>query len=55
MPGVDTAGLKQALSPHGKTEDLVVAGRLVGVRLYPRDRAIRKLAARLEGEREDDR
>jgi tRNA nucleotidyltransferase (CCA-adding enzyme) len=44
VPGVDTAGLKQALSPHGKTEDLVVAGRLVGVRLYPRDRAIRKLA-----------
>jgi len=44
VPGVDTDGLKRALAPHGRIEDLVVAGRLVGVRLMPRDRAIRKLA-----------
>ena len=44
VPGVDTEGLKQALAPHGKVEDLVVAGRLVGARLYPRDKSIRKLA-----------
>jgi tRNA nucleotidyltransferase (CCA-adding enzyme) len=44
VPGVDTDGLKRALEPHGKVEDLVVAGRLVGVRLYPRERDIRKLA-----------
>ena len=44
VPGVDTDGLKRALEPHGRVEELVVAGRLVGVRLHPRDRAIRKLA-----------
>jgi len=44
VPGVDTATLKRALEPHGRVEDLVVAGRLVGVRLYPRDRRIRALA-----------
>src|SRR5438445_8019490 len=44
VPGVDTEGLKQALAPHGKVEDLIVAGRLVGARLYPRDKAIRRLA-----------
>jgi tRNA nucleotidyltransferase (CCA-adding enzyme) len=44
VPGVDTDGLKRALAPHGRVEDLVVANRLVGVRLYPRDRAIRRLA-----------
>src|ERR671937_2431132 len=44
VPGVDTDGLKHALRPRGRVEDLVVAGRLVGVRLYPRDRSIRKLA-----------
>src|SRR3954468_21684608 len=44
VPGVDTDGLKRALEPNGRVEDLVVAGRLVGVRLHPRDRAIRKLA-----------
>jgi tRNA nucleotidyltransferase (CCA-adding enzyme) len=44
VPGLDTAGLKQALEPHGRVEDLVVADRLVGVRLHPRDRAVRKLA-----------
>src|SRR4051794_33435783 len=44
VPGVDTDGLKRALEAHGRVEDLVVAGRLVGMRLHPRDRAIRKLA-----------
>jgi len=29
---------------HGRVEDLVVAGRLVGVRLHPRDRSVRSLA-----------
>ncbi|MDX6568267.1 MAG: hypothetical protein QOH15_845 [Gaiellales bacterium] len=44
VPGVDTEGLKEALASHGKVEDLIVAGRLVGARLYPRDKSIRKLA-----------
>jgi len=44
VPGVDTDGLREALAPHGKVEDLIVAGRLVGVRLYPRDKTIRRLA-----------
>src|SRR5437762_10472157 len=33
VAGLDTDGLKRALEPHGRVEDLVVAGRLVGVRL----------------------
>jgi len=44
VPGVDTEGLKRALTPHGRVEELIVAGRLVGVRLYPRDATIRRLA-----------
>ena len=44
VPGVDIEGLRAALEPHGKTEDLVVAGRPVGLRLRPRARAIRELA-----------
>ena len=44
VPGVDTDGLKRALEPHGRVEDLIVAGRLVGVRLHPRDAKIRALA-----------
>src|SRR4051812_181430 len=44
VPGVDTEGLKQKLAPHGRVEDLVVANRLVGVRLHPRDKAVRRLA-----------
>jgi tRNA nucleotidyltransferase (CCA-adding enzyme) len=44
VPGLDTEGLKRALEPHGRVEDLVVADRLVGVRLYPKDRAVRRLA-----------
>jgi putative nucleotidyltransferase with HDIG domain len=41
--GVDTEQLHAALAPHGRVEDLVVAGRLVGVRLMPRDKRIRAL------------
>jgi len=44
VPGVDTEILKEALAAHGRVEDLVVAGRLVGVRLHPRDRRVRGLA-----------
>jgi tRNA nucleotidyltransferase (CCA-adding enzyme) len=44
VPGVDVDGLRAALAPHGRVEDLVVAGRLVGVRLRPRDRDVRSLA-----------
>jgi len=44
VPGVDHAGLKAALAPHGRVEDLEVAGQLVGLRLYPREREIRALA-----------
>ena len=42
VPGVDIAGLRAALEPHGKTEELVVAGKPVGVRFYPRDAEVRK-------------
>ncbi|HEX6662803.1 MAG TPA: HD domain-containing protein [Gaiellaceae bacterium] len=44
VPGVDYDGLRAALEPHGRVEDLEVAGRRVGARLYPRDPALRKLA-----------
>ena len=44
VPGVDTEQLRAALEPHGRVEDLVVAERLVGVRLHPRDKAVRALA-----------
>jgi tRNA nucleotidyltransferase (CCA-adding enzyme) len=44
VPGVDYDGLRHALAPHGRVEDLEVAGRLVGARLYPRDSTLRKLA-----------
>jgi len=37
-------GLRAALAPHGKTEELVVAGRAVGVRFFPRERELRRLA-----------
>ena len=43
VPGVDHAGLRAALEPHGRVEDMEVHGQLVGVRFYPRDRAIRSL------------
>jgi tRNA nucleotidyltransferase/poly(A) polymerase len=44
VPGVDADGLRASLAPHGKVEELVVAGRPVGMRLYPRDRGARALA-----------
>ena len=44
VPGVDIEGLRAALEPHGRVEDLIVAGRPVGLRLRPRERAIRELA-----------
>jgi tRNA nucleotidyltransferase/poly(A) polymerase len=44
VPGLDAQGLRARLEPHGRVEDLVVAGRLVGLRLNPHDRAIRRLA-----------
>jgi tRNA nucleotidyltransferase (CCA-adding enzyme) len=43
VPGVDHAALRRALEPHGRVEDLVVAGQLVGVRLHPHDRRVRRL------------
>jgi tRNA nucleotidyltransferase (CCA-adding enzyme) len=44
VPGVDIAGLRGALDPHGRTEELVVAGRTVGVRFHPSDREVRAYA-----------
>jgi len=43
VPGVDQAGLRRALEPHGRVEDMEVHGQLVGVRFYPHDRAVRAL------------
>ena len=43
VPGVGHAELRAALEPYGKVEDLVVADQRVGVRLLPRDRAVRAL------------
>jgi tRNA nucleotidyltransferase (CCA-adding enzyme) len=43
VPAVDIAGLRSALAPHGRTEELVVAGRPVGVRFHPREPSIRRL------------
>ena len=44
VPGVGYDELREALAPHGRVEELVVAGQRVGVRLYPRDRDVRALA-----------
>ena len=44
VPGVGYEELRAALAPHGRVEDLTVNGRHVGVRLHPRDRAVRALA-----------
>ena len=44
VPGVDIAALERALAAHGRCEELIVAGRPVGVRFRPRDRAVRRLA-----------
>jgi tRNA nucleotidyltransferase (CCA-adding enzyme) len=41
VPGVDIDGLRAALAPHGRTEELVVADRPVGVRFYPHDAQLR--------------
>jgi len=43
VPKVDTEGLRAALAPHGRVEDLIVADRLVGVRLHPNDGRVRSL------------
>lgn len=44
VPRVDHAQLRAALEPHGRIDDLEVAGQLVGVRLWPRDATVRKIA-----------
>jgi tRNA nucleotidyltransferase (CCA-adding enzyme) len=44
VPRVDVEGLRAALAPHGRAEDLIVADQLVGIRLHPRDRKLRRLA-----------
>jgi tRNA nucleotidyltransferase (CCA-adding enzyme) len=43
VTGVDIRGLRALLEPHGRVDELVVAGRPVGLRLQPRDRDIRAL------------
>ena len=43
VPHVDTEGLRAVLAEHGRVEDLVVADRLVGIRLHPSDGRIRRL------------
>lgn len=44
VPRVDHPQLRAALEPHGRIDDLEVAGQLVGVRLWPRDATVRKIA-----------
>jgi tRNA nucleotidyltransferase (CCA-adding enzyme) len=41
--GVDHEGLRARLEPHGRVDDLEVAGQRVGLRLWPRDKEIRRL------------
>jgi tRNA nucleotidyltransferase (CCA-adding enzyme) len=41
VPGVGYDELRAALEPHGRVEDLEVAGQRVGLRLHPRDPALR--------------
>jgi poly(A) polymerase/tRNA nucleotidyltransferase (CCA-adding enzyme) len=36
--------LKRLLAPHGRVDDLVVAGRLVGLRLHPKEKSVRPYA-----------
>ena len=43
VPDLDTDRLRAVLAEHGRVEDLVVADRLVGIRLHPSDRRIRGL------------
>ena len=42
VPGVDHAGLRAALEPHGRIEDLEVHGQLVGVRATRRSGRLRR-------------
>jgi tRNA nucleotidyltransferase (CCA-adding enzyme) len=42
--GVDSESLRAVLAPHGRVEELTVAGRAVGMRLFPRRRELRLLA-----------
>jgi len=42
--GVDHDQLRGLLEAHGRVDDLEVAGQRVGLRLWPRDKEIRKLA-----------
>ena len=42
--GVDIDALRASLAPHGRVEELIVAGKPVGVRLFPRNREVRTLA-----------
>ena len=44
VPGLDHFGLRAALEPHGRVEDMEVHGQLVGVRFHPDDRTVRALA-----------
>ncbi len=44
VPGVGLDELRDLLAPHGKVEELEVAGRVVGVRLHPRDASVRAAA-----------
>jgi tRNA nucleotidyltransferase (CCA-adding enzyme) len=44
VPGLDQDELSRRLAPFGRVEPLVVAEQVVGVRLHPRDKAIRRLA-----------
>jgi tRNA nucleotidyltransferase (CCA-adding enzyme) len=44
VPGVDYDGLRAALALYGRVENLEVAGRQVGARLYPDDAELRRLA-----------
>ncbi len=43
VPGVDQEGLRAALRPHGRVEDMEVHGQLVGVRFHPSNPEIRRL------------
>jgi tRNA nucleotidyltransferase (CCA-adding enzyme) len=43
VPGVDIDGLRALLAQHGRTEELVVAGKPVGVRFFPRDASVREV------------
>jgi tRNA nucleotidyltransferase (CCA-adding enzyme) len=45
VAGVGHDQLRALLEPHGRVEDLEVAGQRVGLRLLPRDKEIRRLAS----------